>query len=161
LLQGAIYLLPLVFHLPLKAIHVLLMLFAVTETRQVLSEQAMPPGSVYALLIPTCGGVGLCPVWLLSHVALIFSVNSPSCHASALGASASTLFTGVRGIGILRTSPFGDSRKFLSANSLCPAAHTFPDTRSMVPPLANYWRGCRASPLRHPSGGKERWACKR
>src|SRR5215208_7145365 len=29
------------------------------------------------------------------------------------------LFTGVRGIGILRTSPFGDSRKFRTAPALC------------------------------------------
>jgi len=29
------------------------------------------------------------------------------------------LFTGVRGIGILRTSPFGDSRKFRTAPVLC------------------------------------------
>ena len=39
-------LLPLVFHLPLKVIHVPFALFAVMETRQVLPEQAIPPGSL-------------------------------------------------------------------------------------------------------------------
>jgi hypothetical protein len=57
------------------------------------------------------------------------------------------LFTVVRGIGILRTSPFGDSRKFLSANTLCPAAYTSLDTRSMVPPLANLGGADEARPL--------------
>jgi hypothetical protein len=41
-------------------------------------------------------------------------------------------FTGVRGIGFLRTSPFWDSRKFLRALALCAEAHTSPSYRSML-----------------------------
>src|SRR5215210_7792324 len=43
------------------------------------SEDPTPPRSLHALLIPSCSGLGLCPVWLLCHLTLIFSVNSPSC----------------------------------------------------------------------------------
>src|SRR5215208_977000 len=42
------------------------------------SEHPTPPRSLHALLIPSCSGLGLCPVRLLCHLTLIFSVNSPS-----------------------------------------------------------------------------------
>jgi len=52
-----------VFHLPLKAIHVPLALFAVTETRQVIPEHPTPPGPLYVLLSPRYGtGALLSPV---------------------------------------------------------------------------------------------------
>src|SRR5215218_5971662 len=54
------------------------------------------------------------------------------------------LFTQVHGIGILRSSPFGHSRKFgasfVLCNTYCAEAHTHPSHRSMVHSLRGQLR---------------------